>query len=300
MLKTLTFSIALTLSISSFAQPGRGYKEIIIDDKYEHTKWATSPSDIIYEFGAFTSSFDSQDDNNGDGKGDNWGIPEWVSYEIKKTPNQTEEGKKPRKWLTDDNLLEEKVAPNDASYHVKGSNSIDELGRDSRYVRGHLCMRLIARRVGLNAEYNSHTVLNAVPQLQWQNAGLWQQLEYETIKWAEKHERVWVITGPVFYGKNPSVWLGQQGEVPVAVPEGLFKIVIKEVNGKPDALAFLIPNRLKSEIDRDDYHLYLTSVDRIEELTGLDFMSNTNGINSMERRNADLTDNEKERQVASW
>ena len=65
------------------AQPGKGYKPIVLYPNYEHTKWTIEPSDKVYEFAAFTSSFDSEDDNNGNDKGEVWGIPEWVAYEKK-------------------------------------------------------------------------------------------------------------------------------------------------------------------------------------------------------------------------
>lgn len=85
------------IAINLFAQPGTGYKPINLDPNYNHTKFTIEPSDMIYEFAAFTSSFDSMDDNDGDGKGEAWGIPEWVAYEIKGVPNQTENGQRPSK-----------------------------------------------------------------------------------------------------------------------------------------------------------------------------------------------------------
>lgn len=52
---------------------------------YEHDKWKTEPRDLIINYDAYTTSFDSADDNNGDGKTDIWGIPEWVAFEIRKS-----------------------------------------------------------------------------------------------------------------------------------------------------------------------------------------------------------------------
>ncbi len=66
-----------------------------------------------------------------------------------------------------------------------------------------------AFRVG---KYNIHTVINAVPQLQWQNNGIWKELEQLCNDWADKYGQVWVICGPVFFGKSPAMWLGQDGE----------------------------------------------------------------------------------------
>ena len=66
-------------------QLGPRYKTITLDPNYEHTKWGVEPTDMLYEFAAYTTSFDSTDDNDGDGTGESWGIPEWVAYEVKKS-----------------------------------------------------------------------------------------------------------------------------------------------------------------------------------------------------------------------
>lgn len=67
------------------------------------------------------------------------------------------------------------------------------------------------------------------------------------------------------------MWLGQGDEVRAAIPDALFKIVIKQKGKGVDVLAFLIPNILpKMEKLSENY---LVSVDRIEALTGLDFFS---------------------------
>ena len=299
-MKDSILTVLLLLFFAHFikGQSLKGYKPIVFDPTYKHTKWTTEPSDKIYEFAAFTSSFDSNDDDNGDNKADVWGIPEWVAYEIKGIPNQTKSGKRPSKWLTDTEGLKEGIVPSNATYAVSGTRDVKEVKTEYRYVRGHLCPKQIASRVSLHAAYNTHTTLNAVPQLQWQNAGIWLDLEIQTIAWAEKHNRVWVVCGPVFFGKNPAVWLGQEGEVKAAVPDALYKIIIKEKNGKPDALAFLIPNIIPS--DKDNYSEYLTSVDRIETLTGLDFMANIQNIRRMEKSNEKQTNEQKEIIVNNW
>jgi DNA/RNA endonuclease G (NUC1) len=74
----------------------------------------------------------------------------------------------------------------------------------------------------------------------------------------------------VFYNKTPARWRGQDDEKKAAVPDALFKIVIKENSYSIDTLSFLIPNILpKTE---KDPAAYLTDMKRIESLTGLDFL----------------------------
>ena len=67
------------------------------------------------------------------------------------------------------------------------------------------------------------------------------------------------------------MWLGQDSEIKAAIPDAFFKIVLRLGSEGVDTLAFLIRNILpKAE---PDLNIRLTSIDRIEELTGLDFLT---------------------------
>lgn len=248
-------------------------KPIVLDRSYEHDKWNTQPRDQFFEFAAYTVSFDGIDDDNGDDSSDLWGIPEWVSYEIKALEEDHPLADRPS-WKSDRNLYETGIAPRDDTYAVSGVRSLGEVKTDYRFIRGHMCPKDTAERVSSDAAYNTHTVLNAVPQLQWQNNGIWKKLEGLSNDWADKYGRIWVITGPVFFGKSPALWLGQEDEKKAAVPDALFKIIIKENHYDLETLSFIIPNILpKTE---KDPAAYLANFSRIEELTGLDFFSSIN------------------------
>lgn len=79
--------------------------------------------------------------------------------------------------------------------------------------------------------------------------------------------------GPVFFNKSPAMWLEQDGEKKVAIPDALFKIVIKEISENTvDTLAFIIPNVLPKS--GKNLNQFLASIDSIEELTGLGFLTN--------------------------
>ena len=84
-----------------------------------------------------------------------------------------------------------------------------------------------------------------------------------------------MICGPVCFQKTPAVWLGQKDEVRAAVPDALYKIIIREFddNGSTGVktLAFLIPNVLPK--DEDELPKFLTSIGRLQELTGLSFLT---------------------------
>ena len=105
------------------------------------------------------------------------------------------------------------------------------------------------------------------------NQGIWKDLEDRTAEWADEYSAVWIMDGPIIFNKKPSKWLGQPGEVPVAIPDAFFKIVVREIGGVPQVLAFIYPQEgiAYKRSGGYDHTLYLTSVDIIEVLTGLDF-----------------------------
>ena len=168
-------AIGLCLASSLFAID---YKPIVLDKTYQHDKWDIQPKDKVKKFRAFTVSFDGKDENKMTGQ------PEWVAYHIKKSPKLAKSPKRPSSWIEDKEL--KYVAPDDKTYKHSG------------YSRGHLCMKHIAWRLGRNADWNTHTTLNACPQIQKFNAGVWLDMEVKTQKWADKFGEVWVICGPAW------------------------------------------------------------------------------------------------------
>lgn len=248
--------LSLVLLLASEAGAAQ-YKPIVLDPNYSHDKWVTKPKDIVKEFRAYTVSFDSKD------KDVALGVPEWVAHEIKPHPAHLGAGPaRPGKWITDS---KEGLAPTDDSY------------RGSKYDRGHMCQKYIAWRLGANADWNTHTTLNACPQSPSFNKGIWKDLEDKTAEWADDSGKsVWVICGPVFRKNMAIHWIGDPGEISVAVPHGFYKIVVRESQdpAQPDVLAFLYPHHeLYAQKGPHNHLPYLVSVDYIEELMGLDFLT---------------------------
>ncbi|MHC4743887.1 MAG: DNA/RNA non-specific endonuclease, partial [Planctomycetota bacterium] len=161
------------------AKDGDRYKEIVYEAGYEHDKWKTSPQDHIFKFRAYTTSFDGEDDNDGDGVEDRWGVPEWVAFEVRKKTVKTDV-KRPRPWMSEESLnaSDKNVAPKDNSYHFATTTKKDHpYSLTYNLSRGHMCPKNVANRLGDDADYNTHTVLNACPQYQWHNNGIWKDLE---------------------------------------------------------------------------------------------------------------------------
>jgi DNA/RNA endonuclease G (NUC1) len=251
----------------------------------------------VREYAAFISSFDSADDDDWDGYEDRFAVPEWVAYEIKRFqthPDGTYKkpqgaSQRPSKWyksrdldfLFDDPTLTSKRL--DDSYR----------GIGRVYNRGHLARKLHADRISWRAGCNTHHLSNAVPQAAGFNQGIWLDMENYTGAWANKFGRVWIITGPIFYRDAPRYVIGDAGEVPVAIPDALFKIVIKEntATSLPDVLAFIYPQwnvqYYKTGNCRGDktysHTPFLVSVDQIEQATGLSFFTAMNWTDEQQR-----------------
>ncbi len=264
--------LLLTFALSARAAD---YRPIVIDPSYDHDRYNTQPKDVLRVFRAFMVSFDGRDDDDGDGGCDILGIPEWVAFEIKRHPDPPRSGPdRPSRWITDEPLFERGIAPNDDSY------------RNSGFDRGHLCRKLTAFRLGADADWNTHTFLNACPQRAELNRGIWLYLENKTPVWADRYGAVWVICGPVFYDNDPIEWVGDPGELPIAIPDAYFKVVVRKTENpnRPEVLCFLFEhfdpridhlynNRRNHSIDDDDLSLFFASIDTIEARTGLDFLT---------------------------
>ena len=246
-------------------------------EPYEHDKWLTQPRDIFFKFDAFVVSFDGPDDDDGDDKPDLWGIPEFVAYEIRKTDKKHKRPKRPG-WTTDEKLFKAGIAPGDKTYAVPGTNKLSEVKTDFRFVRGHMCPKSTAERISVKAAVETHTLLNACPQLQAQNNGIWKELEQKCEDMADQYGRIWVICGPVFFNKTPSMWLGSNTEKKAAIPDAFFKIIIWKTDNKVTHQAYLIPNIL---IKPKPLKSYQTTVERIQSLTGLKFLTNVSKAHSV-------------------
>jgi DNA/RNA endonuclease G (NUC1) len=255
---------------------------------YDHDKFGTSRDCLVQEFRAFISCFDTDDDDDSDGVKDYRAVPEWVAYEIKryeaddsgqyKKPEDT--SKRPQKWYKDPDLAfllqQQGVTSDRLDDSYRGIGTV--------YNRGHLAMKLHAERIGWKAGCNTHHLANAVPQWAGFNQGIWLDLEYHTGAWANKYGAVWVIAGPIYVPGMPVQYIGDSGEVPVAIPHALFKIVTKESSQStiPEVLAFIYPQQhpiyyKSGNCNADDtyeHERFLTSVEAIENLTGLTFFRN--------------------------
>lgn len=92
------------------------------------------------------------------------------------------------------------------------------------------------------------------------NRHVWAHLEDEVRVWAERRGDLVVVTGPI-YGGNRTI-----GDAKVAVPVQFYKIAYEPARNR--AIALVLPNK---KIKGNDLEPFVTSIDEIEELTGLNF-----------------------------
>jgi endonuclease G len=173
------------------------------------------------------------------------------------------------------------------AFHVKRSNDFrpdpdvpagkrSEL-RDykrSGYDKGHL---VPAQDMSRSEQTMSESFLltNMAPQTPGLNRGVWKLLEDDVRHWVREKRNVYIIVGPLYLHSK-----GNRNAVPdtigpdqVVVPAHFFKIIIAGDPSDPTKLktiAFIVPNVMNPN---KDVSQYLSSIDKIERLSGLDFMN---------------------------
>ncbi|KAH3759748.1 DNA/RNA non-specific endonuclease [Pelomyxa schiedti] len=223
------------VSAKSKPKPKPKTGAVVADSGYSHAKYAPKAGDdYIRNFTAYTSCFDGPDDDDGDGISDLMGVPTWVSYEIKAVSSNYVFPKYQRpKWATDKGLFDNHEAPDDKSYKGKMPET-----------RGHMCMKKHADRISETAGKETHNMMNACPQTQVFNAGIWLMLEQKCSKWADTFGKIWVIAGPAFERTSADVeTMGTGNEFAVWVPDMFWKVIIREDSGHLELLAFLFNHR---------------------------------------------------------
>lgn len=187
----------------------------------------------------------------------NWlKIPNWVAYRVERACLDARLGR------GDD------FRP-DTSLKAWQRAGLDDYKR-SGYDRGHLAP---SADMKCSAEMNSESFLlsNMAPQVGIGfNRGVWKDLEDKVREWTRSRQDVYVLTGPAFDPSGDEMRFKLVGKTRVAVPTHFFKIVVERKSpDRVEAIAFLLPNK---KLPGRDLPKYLTSVEAIERMTGLDFL----------------------------
>ncbi len=138
----------------------------------------------------------------------------------------------------------------------------------SGYDRGHMAPNYgIARCYGQKGQMESFLMSNIVPQRPDLNRGIWKFLEHrEAKRFVCICREVWVVVGPIYYPEHADFIRNK-----IRIPDAFFNIVIDEIEGVGvRVLAFIMPQTATA---KEPLKQYLTSVDTIEQLTGINFFS---------------------------
>ena len=135
---------------------------------------------------------------------------------------------------------------------------------NSGFNRGHMAPNFgIATRYGTEAQKETFLMSNVIPQTPRVNQRIWSNLEHKVaVRYGRYFGEVWIITGPVFEKPVEKLDSG------IFIPSQYYKIISDEHAGKLRVMAFLV-DRHCPPYTRIKPHL--VSVDKIEELTGLNF-----------------------------
>ena len=168
---------------------------------------------------------------------------EWVFYEIKK---ERILGLVSR---TDNFRSDEKISSNSATL-------LDY--RRSGYDRGHLAPAADFS-FNITAMSESFYMSNMSPQNPSFNRGIWKNLESLVRNWGT-NSSICVVTGPILDDCSTTI-----GTNNVCVPESYYKVIYNPSEEKMIALVLLN--------EKGEYKLshYVTSVDYVESITGIDF-----------------------------
>lgn len=173
---------------------------------------------------------------------------EWVAYE-----------------LTKQNLEQPWVDRKDVFIpdpKVKSGSATPKDYNGSGYDRGHM---VPAADMAFSEEAMAETfyMSNMSPQSRNFNGGIWRELEELTRTWAKKFGSLYVVTGPVLTYEPK----GFIGENEVAIPAAYFKVLLDGSKPNAKGIGFILPN----EISYEPLYKFAVSIDRVEEISGLDF-----------------------------
>jgi len=136
----------------------------------------------------------------------------------------------------------------------------------SKYTHGQL-VPAASMRWDARAMSESFLLSSTAPFSKQMYKGIWSTLEQKVRDWVNSRGELYVVTGNIYDSPEPKTI----GPDYVAVPSAFFKVIFDPV--RVDAIAFIIPNRKENP---SDLPRFITTVDNVEKVTGLNLMSKLN------------------------
>ncbi|MCP4262967.1 MAG: hypothetical protein GY774_36465 [Planctomycetes bacterium] len=201
-------------------------------------------------------------------------IPVWVQYRLTRANS------------VNDSFDRSNAFDEDAEVRPQARATLADYA-GSGYARGHMAPA-DDMRWNEEAEEQSNLLTNIAPQVgPSYNGSIWKTIESRVRSWVRNRDDLTIICGPVFEPRTSVQPIERQpatirqmlynviGENNVAVPTAFFKIIVDMRNQqRPDVIAFLVRHIDTVPGPERQVDTYLTSINDIEELTGLDFLTN--------------------------
>lgn len=173
----------------------------------------------------------------------------WVMYRMTREETLIRAAVRTDDFRADPNIVTFSALPSDYSR--------------SGYDRGHLAPAEDMKFSEVTMR-DSFYMSNMSPQKPDFNRGIWKRLEKEVRRYAYNEGSVFVITGPIL--ERGLKKIGRANKV--SVPRRFFKIVYDETPPRK-MIAFVFPNDGSTQ----PLSSFVTTVDEVERLTGLDFFA---------------------------
>ncbi|MBK5200722.1 MAG: DNA/RNA non-specific endonuclease [Spirochaetaceae bacterium] len=142
-----------------------------------------------------------------------------------------------------------------------GSATLDDY-KNSGYDRGHLCPAADQEESD-KAMSDSFYMSNMSPQAPDFNRKIWADLEGTVRTFADTNGKIYITTGPILTD-GPYKTIGKNE---VAVPNYYYKVILDYTEPEIKSIGFILPN----EGSDKSLQSFATTVDKVEERTGLDF-----------------------------
>ncbi len=175
-------------------------------------------------------------------------VPYWVAYTLTREKVITQSASRKDNFREDPSVS-------------TGSATLQDY-KKSGYDRGHMAPAADFRW-SEDAMNDTFYLSNMCPQIHAFNAGIWSDLESAVRSIAYEDEEIYVVTGPVLTD-GPYETIGENN---VAVPKYYYKVILDYTEPVIKAIGFILPAEKSSE----PLSYFAVTVDRVEEITGIDF-----------------------------
>lgn len=207
-------------------------------DRIELPYYSVLNSQVIEHY-AYTVSYNFE-----------WLIPNWVAYSL--TDDETY-GTVPRENSFYPDPLIKGVAIETGEYTHSG------------YDRGHMAPAA-DMKWSEQAMYESFYMTNVCPQNRNLNRGDWNDLEELARDWAKKYGSIYIACGPIVYDENVTIGNNHR----IVVPAAFYKVFLRKNHSSWTTIGFVFENVAGNK----PLMTYMTSVDEVENMTGIDFFYN--------------------------